>query len=188
MRKKKEQKKPLYLYAKPNGYVYCLQEIDEDGNRTLIEKDLFYKSIMETLRIQSLLAIDNDTNKHYSVVIYTEHNFLKKEEFEKEVINFQTKSFLKNKVKAISYINCIEYLFDDRQLLEKVENVALDYYSKYNDSGNYREMLDVGELRDLYRSIKNTDWEQYQTLCDQFDMRARLYSQDFFEEENLAWG
>lgn len=180
--------KPLKISARPNGLGYALQEVKKNGSRVVIEEDIFYKPIMESLRIHTLFAMTNGTEKKYSVVVFKDKERFEKEKyFDREVVNLDTKNFSEDKVKAISYINCLEYLFDDRQLLEKVENVASEYFSRYNENGDYREMLEVGELRELYRSIKNADWEQYQAICSQFDLRASLYAKDVCEEGNFAW-
>lgn len=138
--------KPLKISARPNGLGYALQEVKNNGKRVVIEEDTFYRPIMESLRIQTLFAMSNETQKNYSVVVFKDKERFEKEMyFDREVVNLDTKTFSENKIKAISYINCLEYLFDDRQLLEKVEDVASDYFSKYNKDGDYREMLEVGE-------------------------------------------
>ena len=176
--------KPLTISARPNGLGYALQEIKKNGERILIDEDTFYRPIMESLRVRTLFAMANESQRHYSVVVFKDENkFKNKGYFDKEVLNIETEVFSKDKVKAMSYINCLEFLFEDRQLLEKVEEVASDYFSKYNENGDFREMLDVGELRELYRSVKNADWEQYRAICFQFDLRANLYAKEIFDND-----
>ncbi len=182
---RKKVVKPLTISARPNGLGYALQEIKNNGERIIIDEDTFYRPIMELLRIRTLFAMSNDSQKHYSVVVFKDENkFKNKGYFDKEVLNIETEVFSKDKVKAMSYINCLEFLFEDRQLLEKVEEVASDYFSKYNESGDYREMLEVGELRELYRSIKNADWEHYQAICSQFNLKSNMYANNSVSKGN----
>lgn len=164
---------------KPIGYALFVSDLKQEKKKVrLLKSNKQYKPVMEELRLKTLSAFDSGKdNLVYTVVQFSDlEEFKKNRKYDKEIIKLETIIFKKDKLNAMSYINCLEYLFDDSRLLEQVENVVEGCYTKYNETGNYAEILEVGELRELYRCIKNRDWNQYLNLCKKFEIKSNRYS------------
>lgn len=167
---------------------YALQKVNEIGERTTIISGKYSSEIMGKFTECALVALEHSLDETYSIIQFKDKKkFYEEQIFDKEILNLNTKVEPIDMENAISYIECLEFFFNDRKLLEKIEDIVLKCYLKYNDNFNYRDFLQEEELKNLFRSVKNHNWEQYNKICDSLEFRAEALSvkTQIFERRNI---
>jgi hypothetical protein len=150
-------------YPVPIGYALFVNDGKMGSKSKLLKKDKQYKKVLNELKMKvcSYVVLD-ETKVIYTIVQYSdEQKFQSNHYYDKKVLTLNPCVAYKAREVQEQYIDCLEYMFEDRHLVEQLESIIENCCASSNKTNEYKQMLDVGDLKELFESVKRADFDRY---------------------------